>query len=394
MMETMRQPPPLAGIRVLDLTQFMSGPFATQILGDLGAEIIKVEQPDGDLSRHMPPHFVGDDSAYFLCLNRNKKSIALDLKLEADQQLLVALADQCDVVIENFRPGVAERLGLDPVALRKRRPELVWCSISGFGGDGPYRDLPAYDMIVQAMSGGMSLTGERDGRPVRAGVPIADLCAGLYAVIGIVAALHRREVSERGDALDISMLDCQVAMLTYQAAYVLAGGERPGPQGRGHESIPTYDSFVASDGVDVVVAASTERMWRDLARVLDRSSLVNDPRFADMGARNKHREELTPLLREAFTQRPAREWVAALKEVSVPVSAVLPVDEVVLDAHVRKRGMIVEMVGATGSAAVTGSPLKFAETAFETPRFPPRLNEHHDEIKNLANKSAENRSAN
>lgn len=212
---TEQQPRPLSGIKVLDLTQFMSGPFATQILGDLGAEIIKVEPPEGDLSRTIPPHFIGDDSAYYLSLNRNKMSLVLNLKTDEGRERLRQLAGSVDVIIENFRPGVIERLGLDPRVIQEARPELIWCSISGFGQNGPYRSLPAYDIIVQALSGGMSITGEREGRPVRAGIPIADLSAGLYAVIGMLAALFRRRASGIGECIDISMLDCQVAMLTY-----------------------------------------------------------------------------------------------------------------------------------------------------------------------------------
>jgi len=284
-------------------------------------------------------------------------------------------------VIENFRPGVAKRLGLDPEALRRERPSLIWCSISGFGQDGPYRDLPAYDIVVQAMSGGMSLTGEREGRPVRSGIPVADLSAGLYAVVGILAALHRRSETGAGETIDISMLDCQVAMLTYQAANVLAGGDRPPPQGRGHASIPTYDAFVAADGIDVVIAANTERMWRDLATTLEVGHLIDDPRFATMGDRNASREALRPLLNEAFLKRSSAEWTALLQAASVPVGAVLPVDLVMADPQVRARGMVLDIEGAGGaSVRVAGNPIRLKDTRDLRARYPPPLGADEDDI--------------
>jgi len=375
------QSPPLAGVKVLDLTQFMSGPFATQILGDLGADVTKVEPPDGDLSRSLPPHFVGNDSAYFLSLNRNKKSVVLDLGVEDARGSLRHLASSADVIIENYRPGVAKRLGLDRAALQRERPSLIWCSISGFGQAGPYRDLPAYDIIIQAMSGGMSLTGERDGRPVRAGIPIADLAAGLYAVIGIAAALRRRELTGLGETIDISMLDCQVAMLTYQSAYVLAGGERPPPQGRGHESIPTYDSFTASDGVDVVIAANTDRMWRDLAAALGLDHLVSDPTLATVRDRNAARDRLRPLLEAAFGREPSAKWVERLRAVSVPVAAVTPVDQVLIDPQVIARGMIETFMAPTGEEVrLSGNPIRMAATRPTAHRYPPSLGADSAEV--------------
>src|SRR5919199_2856615 len=271
--------PALAGIRVLDLTQVISGPYATQILGDLGADVIKVEPPQGDLARTMPPHFVGPDSVYYVAVNRNKRSLAVDLKRPEGLDLVRRLALASDVVVENFRPGVLDRLGLPLDALRAAHPGLIWCSVSGFGQDGPYRDKPAYDMIVQALSGGMSLTGEPGGPAVRSGLPIGDIAAGLYAVVAILAALRRRDRTGRGDVIDIAMLDCQAAMLTYQAAYYLHSGRVPGRQGSGHDSIPTYRSFATRNGVEIVVTAISERMWRNLARALGLEALVEDPRF-------------------------------------------------------------------------------------------------------------------
>src|SRR3984893_7416271 len=244
---------PLTGIRVLDLTQFLSGPYATQILADLGADIIKLEPPQGDPIRVVPPYFVGEDSLYYLCINRNKRCVAVDMKVDAGRELVKRLALSCDIVMENFRPGVLERLGLSAEGLRKERPALIWCSISGFGQDGPYHNKPAYDMIVQALSGGMSLTGEAGGTPVRAGIPIGDLGAGFYSTIAVLAALNRRHATGLGETIDVSMLDCQAAMLCYQAAYYMHSGVVPVRQGRGHESIPTYRSYACKDGVSIVI---------------------------------------------------------------------------------------------------------------------------------------------
>src|SRR5712671_3891100 len=271
--------PLLQGLIVLDMTQVLSGPYCTQVLGDLGAEVIKLEAPQGDLARAMQPHFVGPDSVYFVSLNRNKRSVVVDLKTPEGVELVRRLAAACDVVVENNRPGVLARLGLRADELRKDNSRLIWCAISGFGQDGPYRDKPAYDMIVQALAGGMSLTGEPGGRPVRAGIPIGDIAAGMYAAIAILAALNRRHASGQGETIDISMLDCHAAMLTYQAAYFLHAGQAPGRQGSGHDSIPVYRVFTGGDGNDFVVCAITEANWLALCRVLDKR-LDADPRFA------------------------------------------------------------------------------------------------------------------
>ena len=368
--------PALAGLRVLDFTQVVSGPYATQILADLGAEVIKVEPPQGDLARHMPPHFVGEDSVYYVSLNRNKRSLAVDLKQPKGLDIVRRLALASDVVIENFRPGVLERLGLSTDRLRAERPGLVWCSISGFGQDGPYRDKPAYDMIVQALSGGMSLTGEPGRTAVRAAIPIGDLAAGLYGVIAILAALRRRDATGQGDAIDISMLDCQAAMLTYQGAYFLHSGQVPGRQGSGHDSIPTYRSFPARDGREVVVTAISERMWQGLCRALGREDLLGDPRFSTNRERYANRHALWPELETAFRARAADEWVPLLEREQVPVAVVNTLDRVMQDPQIRHRNMIAELQAADGRhARVMGDPLAFREAGHVRDRFPPTLGE-------------------
>ncbi|MCG6121569.1 MAG: CoA transferase [Microvirga sp.] len=364
---------PLANLKIVDLTQFLSGPYCTQILGDLGAEVIKVEAPQGDLAREIPPHFVGGDSLYFHAVNRNKKSVVIDLKDPAGAGLLRRLIAESDVVVENFRPGVLDRLGLSAKAAREADPSLIWCSISGFGQDGPYRDKPAYDMIVQALSGGMSLTGEPGRTAVRAGVPIGDLAAGLYAAIGVLAAVNRRHVTGEGELIDISMLDCQAAMLTYQMAYHLHSGEVPGRQGSAHDSIPTYRSFRAGDGVEVVVTANTERMWQGLCRALDIPELIADPRFTTNRERLANCEALWPLLDAAFARGPAAQWVARLEGEQVPVGVVNTLDRVASDPQINHRGMVLEMPVGDAAIRVMGDPIQLRESRRVVHAPPPAL---------------------
>ncbi|MPY72350.1 MAG: CoA transferase [Alphaproteobacteria bacterium] len=380
----MAEPPvarPLEGLRVLDMTQFLAGPFATQILADLGAEIVKLEAPVGDWSRTLPPHFVGGESCYYLSINRSKRAIAVDMKAPEGLELARKLADSSDMLIENFRPGVLGKLGFGWDDLSARNPGLIWVSISGFGQTGPYRDRPAYDMIVQAMSGGMSLTGEPDGRSVRAGLPIGDLCAGMYGLIGGLSALEERRRTGRGRFVDISMLDCQVAMLTYQAAYYLHSGEVPGRQGAGHASIPTYRAFAAGNGTGLVITANTERMWQGLCDVLGLPALKADPRFLTNDERYVNREALWPLLEAAFRTREAKEWAPLLLRAGVPVGEVNDLADALSDEQVLHRNMVLEMRSAAGETIrVVGNPIKFAGAAEPTPHYPPPLGAHGREI--------------
>lgn len=365
---------PLAGLRILDFTQFLSGPYGTQILGDLGAEVIKIESPDGDLSRTVAPNFVRGDSVYFHTINRNKHSIVLDLKREGAIEVVQALLKESDIVMENFRPGVLARLGIDREAEMAKRPDLIWCSITGFGQDGPARDLPAYDMVVQAISGAMSLTGEEGGRPLRTGVPVGDLAAGLHAVIGVLAALERRHRTGEGDYIDISMLDGLVAMLNYQATYYLHSGVLPRPQGTGHDSVPTYRTFEAGDGQDLVTTANTERMWVSMATVLGHPELVDDPRFATNAERLAHKEDLWEIIEPAFRRKPAAEWVRLFNEASIPVALVKSVPEALVDPQVLHRDMVITMRDSDGTeVTVLGNPVKVERSARAEHRFPPAL---------------------
>jgi len=365
---------PLSHLRVLDLTQFLSGPYATQILGDLGAEIIKVEAPDGDMTRRLPPHFVGSESAYYLSVNRNKRSMVIDMKSEPGRALVRDLALACDIVVENFRPGILKRLGLSYEDISAQKPGIIWCCISGFGQDGPYRDRPAYDMIVQAMSGSMSLTGEPDGPPVRSGIPIGDLAAGMYGVIGILAAVAERDQNGRGKSIDVGMLDCQVAMLSYQAAYYLTSGHVPSRQGRGHDSIPSYRAFTCSDGVDVAITANTERMFVNLCKAIGHSELPDDERFRTNEKRYANRIALWKILEDAFRAKSAQAWMDALVAAEVPAAVVNTLDHSLSDPQVLHRKMVLELNGPGGEKLrVAGNPIKFSGDSEPHYSYPPTL---------------------
>lgn len=370
-------PPLLNGIRIVDLTTFLSGPFGTQMLADLGADVIKVESLDGDSSRAIPPHFIGDDSAYYLTNNRSKRSVALNLKDAQARDALLRLIDSADIVIENFRPGVCKRLGIDPDAIRQQRPELIWVSISGFGQVGPWRDKPAYDMIVQALSGVMSLTGE-PGRPaVRLGIPAGDLVAGMFAAYGALGAYIRRLRTGEGAAIDVSMLDSQLVMTSYQAVYAMLSGIAPTPQGARHDSIPTYRSFVGADDREFVVTANTERMWQGLAHVIQREDLLDDERFATASSRLHNRAVLWSVLEAAFRERSAQDWVDALEAAQVPCAMIKTVPEAIQDAREAGRGMIVELEDGLGnSVEVVGNPVRVGGASGYQPQeysYPPRL---------------------
>jgi len=371
----------LQGVRVLDFTQFLSGPYGTQILGDLGAEVLKIESPDGDLSRSVAPNFVRGDSVYFHTINRNKQSLVIDMKKDGALDVVRSLLDQCDVVMENFRPGVLKRLGLDPHTEMESRPHLIWCSISGFGQDGPERDRPAYDMVVQALSGTMSLTGEEGGRPLRTGIPVGDLTGGLHAVIGVLAALEHRHRTGQGDYIDISMLDSLVSMLSYQATYYLHSGVRPNPQGTGHDSVPTYRVFATADGQDLVITANTERMWSSLATILGREDLVDDPRFRTNSDRLKNKDALWGEIEPAFLTRPATEWMPLLNDASIPAALVQEVPEALNNPQIQHRDMVLRLTHEDGTEIdLLGNPIKYRDAMRTVHSFPPSLGENTVEV--------------
>ncbi|MFT4210507.1 MAG: CoA transferase [Microbacterium sp.] len=372
---------PLTGIRVVDLTTFLSGPFCTQILADLGAEVVKVEALDGDSSRGIPPYFVEGESAYFLAHNRSKSSIAIDLKRPEGQAVARRLVASADVVVENFRPGVSARLGLDPQAMRAADPALVWVSISGFGQSGPRRERPAYDIIVQALSGVMSLTGVPGGPAMRLGVPAGDLAAGMYAVMAVTAALVERTRTGMGAWADVSMLDGQLSLLSYQAVYSTVGGITPQPQASRHDSIPTYRTFRCADDREIAVAANTQRMWIALCEAIGSPDLPRDPRFADGAGRLRHEEALAPLLEGRFAERPAAHWADELVARSVPAALIENVPEALADAREAGRGMVVPVISERGSVVETvGLPIRFVGHEPPSPAYPPRLGEHSVDV--------------
>jgi crotonobetainyl-CoA:carnitine CoA-transferase CaiB-like acyl-CoA transferase len=370
------RPAPLDHLTILDLTQQLAGPYASQILADLGARVIKIEPPSGDPTRSVAPYFRKGESAYFLAVNRNKESVVIDLKTVGGRNLLLDLAAHADVVIENLRPGVTERLGISYDQLSARNPRLVMCSISGFGQDGPYRDRPAFDIIVQALSGGMSITGEVGGRPLRAGIPLGDLAGGMFGAIGTLAAVADAQRSGNGRHVDISMLDGQISMLSYIAAYYFVGGVVAGPQGRAHLSIPTYRSYQCGDNVEVVVAANTERMWCGLCRALGRADLIDEPRFKLNEDRLRHRADLDILLESAFSLFGSDELLGKLEAEGVPSAPINPIDRALADPQVGYRHMVLQVPDADGvPLSFVGNPIKISDHE-ERAGYPPGLGQH------------------
>ena len=362
----------LSDVVVLDLSRVLAGPYGTQLLADMGARVIKIEPPGGDSTRTSPPHYVGDTSAYFLGINRGKESVVLDLKEPRGRDLLLRLAAKSDVVIENFRPGVMERLGIGFDELTRVNPRIVLCSISGFGQDGPYRDRPAYDVTVQAISGGMSLTGEEGGRPVLSGIAVGDVGSGMFAAIGALAGLNKARSSGRGMHVDVSMLDGQVSMLAYQAVFYLSSGEVPGPRGTGHPSFPVAQSFTCLDGRDVHVSAIAEQMWPKLCSAIDREDLLSDRRFATMRDRRANKADLLGLLAEVFKSRPSGSWLELLNAHGVPTAPVNTLDQVMVDPQVQHRQMVVDLDYDGRPFQAIGNPIKVVGQA-QTYTSPPRL---------------------
>jgi len=348
---------PLAGILVVDLTRVLAGPFCTQVLADLGARVIKVEAPGrGDDARRIGP-FVGETSAYFLSLNRGKQSLALDLHAEADRRVFERLLERADVLVENFRPGVMQRLGWGWETLEARHPRLVMASISGFGQTGPYAGRPAYDVIAQAMGGIMSLTGHPGGGPTRVGTSTGDITAGLFATVGILAALAARERSGRGARVDVSMLDAQVATLENAIVRHLATGELPGPLGTKHPSIAPFQALATRDGF-IAVAAGNDALFEKLCRAVGRPELAREPDFASNELRTRHVEALAKQLEQALAAHGSARWLATLEAAGVPCGPVNDIAQVVADPQVAARNMLVAIEGL--SLRVAGNPIKLS----------------------------------
>ncbi|MEU9246226.1 CoA transferase [Streptomyces sp. NPDC048385] len=374
-------PAALAGVRVLDLSRILSGPVATMVLADLGADVIKVEDTkEGDDTRQWAPPYQGDESAYFLAANRNKRGISVDLKSERGRAFVLRLADRADVVVENFRPGTADRLGLGYRDLSVRNPGLVYASVSGYGQTGPWASRPGYDAIAQAQSGMMSITGEAGGPPLRPGVATADIGAGMWATIGILAALYSRESTGQGQHVDVSLLDGQLAWLTYVAGGWFANGKSPRPHGSAHPTIVPYQALPTADG-HLMIAAGNDKLFGRLTEALGVPDLAVDPRFAGNPDRVRHRETLIPLLEAALARRGSAEWAELLDTAGVPCAPIATVGDALTSPQAEARGMVVELDHPTvGPMRAVGSPLKLGRTPARVRTAPPLLGQHTDEV--------------
>ncbi|HUZ00116.1 MAG TPA: CoA transferase [Thermomicrobiaceae bacterium] len=371
----------LSGVRVVDLTRVMTGPYCTMLLGDMGADVVKVEQPGkGDDTRAWGPPFIGSESAYYLSVNRNKRGITLNLKSEPGQEILWRLIERADAVVENFSPGTVERLGFGYQAVRARRPDVVYCSISGFGQDGPGRDRTAYDLIVQGMSGLMSVTGFPGSEPTRFGVPIADIAAGMFAAYAIVSALFHRERSGEGQYIDTSMLGGQLSLLTYQAGIYFATGEAPGQTGNAHPIVAPYQTFRTADGY-VNIASGNDVMFGRLCRAMGLERLLGDPRFGDNAGRITRLAELVAELESALTQYETVEVVRRLDAAAVPSGPINTVPQAFAEPQAEHYRMRQRVPHATlGTVDQVGFPYAMSGTPCEIRQAPPVLGEHTDQV--------------
>lgn len=374
-------PGPLTGIVVLDLTRVLAGPYATMVLSDLGARVIKVETPaGGDDARGFGP-FVAGRSAYFGSLNRGKESIALNLKAAGDRAIFDRLLGQADVLVENYRPGAMDRLGYGWDALHARYPRLIYAATSGFGQTGPAKDRPAYDMVVQAMGGIMSLTGHGEGEPTRVGTSVGDITAGLFTTIGVNAALYHRTQTGLGMQIDVSMLDCQIAILENALARYFATGKVPGPMGARHPSITPFEAFRTRDGF-IVIAAGNDALFGSLATALGDPSLAEDPRFRDNPSRTEHVEALKTALEAMLSTRTTADWLTVLAAAGVPCGPINDVAHALAEPQIAARNMVVEVPDQGGtSLRVAGNPIKLS--AFDDPttrQSPPALDGDRDRI--------------
>ena len=371
---------PLAGIRVLDFTRVLAGPAASLALADLGAEVIKIEPPGaGDETRTFPPIRDGE-SHYFLSVNRGKKSIVVDLKHEAGAALVRDLAAQCDILVENFRPGVMDRLGLGYQALSAINPRLIYCAISGYGMTGPLRDRPSFDIVLQAMSGALSVNGEPGRAPTKLGIPLGDLVGGVTGPISILAALHERHATGRGRLIDVSLMDGLIGMLGYYAQLAFFTGQDPKPQGSQHANLVPYGIFPASDG-SIVVACLTNAFWGRICTALGAPELTDDPRYATIERRRDQREVVNALISDFTSRRSVAELVALFTAHEVPHAPILGVTEALAQPQAKARDMVVTVEHETlGPILIVGRPYRFADAPQPAPTAPPSLGQHSDEI--------------
>ncbi len=371
---------PLKGIRVLDLTRVLAGPYATMLLRDLGAEVIKIEQPGvGDESRGVGP-FKNNFSLYFMSINRGKKSLTLNLKDRRGQELFLELVKRSDVVIENFRPGTMKKLGLDYESLKGHHPSLLYAACSGFGQTGPYAGRGAYDMIIQGMGGIISITGEPNRPPVRVGTSIGDITAALFTTIGILAALRHRDETGEGQLIDVGMLDCQVAILENAIVRYFSTGEIPKPMGGRHPTFTPFEVFESADGY-VVIAMGNDGLWAKFCAYINRPELISDERFRTNALRTTHHDALFPILAEVMRQRTTEQWVEELEKIGVPCGPVNTIDQVANHPQVLAREMIVKVEHeVTGPVEIPGIPIKLSETPGSVDAPAPSLGEHTEEI--------------
>ena len=373
---------PLTGIRVLDLTRVLAGPTCTQMLGDLGAEVIKIEKPgSGDDTRGFAPPFWPEtqESAYFLGVNRNKRSVTLDIAKPEGQAVIHQLLQHCDILVENFKVGALAKYGLAWEDLRAKYPRLIYCSITGFGQTGPYAPRPGYDSLIQGMGGVMSLTGEPEGLPQKVGVPVADLFAGLYGCIGILAAVNHRHATGEGQQVDIGMLDTHVAWLANQGMNYLATKQNPERLGNQHPNIVPYQVFPTADGY-MVLSIGNDPTWKRFCEAFGQEHLLADERFATNASRVGNRQLVTDTLTPLMKTRRTTEWVEALEALKIGCGPINTLEQVFADPHVQARGMVVEMQHPTGPIEVIANPVRLSATPADYRRPPPVLGEHTDEV--------------
>jgi len=377
---TASTPAPLSGITVIDLSRILAGPYCTMMLAELGARIIKVETPEGDDARRIGP-FIEDRSAYFMSLNRGKESIVLDLREEDDRYILHKLLGKADVLVENFRPGTMEKLGLGWETLHQRHPRLIYAAASGFGHSGPYSSRAAYDMVAQAMGGIMSLTGHPGGEPTRVGTSIGDITAGLFMATGINAALYQRESSGQGVKIDVAMLDCQLAILENAMARLAATGEVPGPLGARHPSITPFDAFATADG-HIVLAAGNNKLFESLCQALGRMDLASNDLFADNPLRTRHAAALKDELESVLRSKSTAHWLALLQAAGVPCGPINNMAQVMEDPQIAARNMVVACDDpVAGTVPMPGNPIKISGVADPVSRAPaPELDGDREHI--------------
>jgi formyl-CoA transferase len=375
-------PQALADIKVLDLSRVLAMPYCSMMLGDLGAEIIRVERPGvGDETRHWGPPWAGELSAYYLCTNRNKKCITIDLKKKEGQEIIRRLAQRSDILLENFLPGNLAEMNLGYEHIKALNPKIIYASVTGYGQNGPYRDFPGFDFIIQAQGGLMSVIGDSDGPPMKVGVAIVDITAGLFACSAILAALHYREQTGIGQHIDIALLDAQVAWLANQASNYLVSGKIPRRMGNAHPNIVPYETFQAKDGIYIALGVGNDNQWRKFCKLAKLEHLMDDPQYASNPKRVENRKELVSILQKIFLQKDSGEWIKLLTDAEIPSGPINTIDRVFGDPQVQAREMLVGMEHpAIGPIKLVGSPMKLSETPVLYRIPPPLLGEHTEEI--------------